>query len=664
MPLPGAHPVLRDPVFSGTSGAMRLVDRLSRTSLSLGLVCAGLALFSALWLGGADERWLDQIPKRKAQGKELRLEHHMALGFRRAAWAGLAVGLSGAAAIAWVAWRKGAPGSATAAVGAVSEIGEAGSPAGLWPDGWPHPVPWRTVVAVGALAMVVSGALRWPRLGHSFWSDEAYAARAYVWGVNVAQADGTLVYKPVAWREALFLNERANNQVWCSIEARLAHSVWQRATGAPPGTFSERAMRMPAFVWGLLTVGAATMLGGMLAGRGGTAVGLLLAVHPWHVRFAAEMRGYSAMLLALTLGVIFLLLALRDGRWRWWLLNAASNLWALLAFAGSAHVPLVCCGAAAGWLAWRRRGAWLGRLVLANGLAAVAFLWLYGPSITQLSEFLRQGTDAAAYTVGLDWLRQFGESLCLGVPWSVMSETWQQATWLPSAKAAALAVSVVALLAAMRTLTALRFEPRLLLVSALLTAAGALSIAQSLVAGTLLLMWYLLPVLIGWVVLLGTCPRPAGSASGDTRRALLAGAHVVTIAVCLVVWSGPSLAMARVPRQPMREAARAVNLSAALSPVADATGGARLGAVVGISDGQMKLYAPGTITVKSLADLEMAEARAAADGKKLWMIVGGWEATRERSPEIIARLTGGMYEKEADLPGWEPMFSYQVWRHR
>ena len=31
------------------------------------------------------------------------------------------------------------------------------------------------------------------------------------------------MFKPVSWTEALFLNERANNQIWCSIEARVAH---------------------------------------------------------------------------------------------------------------------------------------------------------------------------------------------------------------------------------------------------------------------------------------------------------------------------------------------------------------------------------------------------------------------------------------------------------
>ena len=61
----------------------------------------------------------------------------------------------------------------------------------MLPAGWLQPVPWRTVVVVALVAMAVSGALRWPRLGHSFWSDEAYAARAYVWGVKVPQPDGT-----------------------------------------------------------------------------------------------------------------------------------------------------------------------------------------------------------------------------------------------------------------------------------------------------------------------------------------------------------------------------------------------------------------------------------------------------------------------------------------
>jgi hypothetical protein len=653
---------------------MRVLERFSRIGVVLGAVCAGLTLFSAVWLARGDDRLLDQIPKRRAQGKELRLEHHMALGFERAAWVGLVVGAAGVATLGW--WGRKSP------VGAPGGVAPAG---GREPEAWVRPIPWGGVLVVGAVAMLVSGGLRWPRLGHSFWSDEAYAARAYVWGVNETLPDGAVGHRPVSWRDALFLNERANNQVWCSIEARVAHGIWRKLGGHPAEAFSERALRLPAFLWGVLTVGAVTVLGAMLAGRGGVAAGLLLAVHPWHVRFAAEMRGYSAMLLALTLGLIFLLLALRDGRWRWWLLGAAMNLWALLAFAGSAYVPLVTCGAAAGWLVWRRRGDQLARLLLANALAAVAFFWLYGPSISQLSAFLQRGTDAGAYTVSAAWLKQFAESLCLGVPWSVMGLEWRQATLLPSATAAAAAVAVIAILAALRTGAALRFEPRLLVLPAGLVVAALLSIGQSVAAGTLLLMWYLLPVVIGWVLLLGVGPRPAGTATaGSGVQTLLAGLEVVTMAVCLVVWTSVSVAMVALPRQPMREAALAAGGAGQgpsvirpgtreegsgtgpviVVPEVGEAANRRLQAVAGISDGQMKLYAPDAVVLKSSADLEKAESLAAQQGKTLWVSVGGWEATRERLPEVMARLEGGAYEIAAELPGWEPMFSYRVWRRR
>lgn len=617
---------------------MRWMDRLSPAGRVLGVLCAVLAVVSAVWLARADERLLAQIPKRQAQGRELRLEHHMALGFHRAAWAGLVVGGLAVATVGW--WGRRAPAA------------EGDGLAGVLPAGWPAAVRRREVMLVAVVAMTVSGVLRWPRLAHSFWSDEAYAARAYVWGVKEPRADGGVDYRPVAWREALFFNERANNQVWCSIEARLAHRWWCAVTGAADDVFSERVMRFPAFVWGLLTVGAVSVLGAMLGGRAGAWAGLLLAVHPWHVRFAAEMRGYSAMLLALVLGLLFLLQALRDGRWRWWLLLAAANLWALLAFAGSAHVPLVCCGAAAGWLVWRRRPDLLARLVLANALAAVAFLWIYGPSITQLQAYLGRGTTAVAYQVSAEWLRQFGESLCLGVPWSVMSREWQAATWLKSGAVAAGAVAVVAALAVIRVGLMARWWARLLVVPFLIGCAGALSILQSLVAGSLLLMWYLLPVLIGWVLLLGSDPEPAGRGRDGWRPRWRAGLAAATMTTCLVVWTGTSVAMVAVPRQPMREAG--------------AFGGApgSLGAVAGISDNQLKLYDPHTVAVKTAADLERAEARAAAAGKQLWVSVGGWEATREQAPDLIARLTGGSYEMAADLPGWEPMFSYQVWRRK
>jgi hypothetical protein len=615
---------------------MHLLDRFSRIGLGLGAVCAGFFLMGLVWLGFGDDHVLSQSLKRRAHGRELRLEHHMALGFERAAWAGLIVGGAGVVTLGWWGRREVGGGRRVAA-------------------GWVRaPIPWRAVVVAGGLSMVVSAGLRGPRLGHSFWTDEAYAARAYVWGVNERADDGGMVHRPVAWSRALFLNERSNNHLWCTVEARVAHWVW-RVVGGHAGTeFSEVAMRMPAFIWGVGTVGATTLLGAMLAGRGGLAAGLLLGVHPWHVRFATEMRGYSAMLLALVLGLIFLRQALSDGRWRWWLLTAAMNLWALLAFAGSLYFPLVTCGLAACWLVRVRCWTWLSRLVLANALAGVCFLWIYGPSLSQLSEYLRRGNAVSAYRVTAGWLGQLGESLCLGVPWSVMSLEWREVAWVPSATVAGWATAAVAGLLVLRVAAWSWWCPRLLLGPTLLGGAAALMIGQSVAMGTLLLMWYLLPVLLGLVLLLGICPDPwAAEVVGRGQRAMLAGGQAVTAAVCLVVWTGSSLAMGVLPRQPMRDAAR----------VEGAPEGS-LQAVVGISDQQMKLYVPDVMVVKSAADLEVAERAAAREGKSLLVKVGGWEATRERLPEVVARLRGDGYETLADFSGWEPMFGYRVLQKR
>ena len=216
-------------------------------------------------------------------------------------------------------------------------------------------------------------------------------------------------------------------------------------------------------------------------------------------------------------------------------------------------------------------------------------------------------------------------------------------------------------------MVALRFRPRLLIIPGLLVVAAGLSIAQSVAAGTLLLMWYLLPVVIGWVLLMGTGPEPEDM-SRARAVAMAAGRggnrHGRGVSHCLD----------RRPPWPWRpcRASRCVKRRSrpgrGYRPIRDAVvaavAGSRVHAVVGISDGQMKLYAPAVITVKSLADLEEVEAQATAAGKNLWISVGGWEASRARSPEVVARLEGGAYEKVADLPGWEPMFSYQVWRRR
>ena len=61
---------------------------------------------------------------------------------------------------------------------------------------------------------------------------------------------------------------------------------------------------------------------------------LLLSVHPWFIRYASEGRGYAFVLLGFPLLLSVCLLALRTGKWRWWLAGSLMQVFLLLSWPG------------------------------------------------------------------------------------------------------------------------------------------------------------------------------------------------------------------------------------------------------------------------------------------------------------------------------------------
>ena len=222
-------------------------------------------------------------------------------------------------------------------------------------------------------ALVLGAIYRAPRFGHSFWNDEAYAARAYVMGESLPVPHGSFIFKPNDWKTTLFLNEKGNNHVWCSIEARVALKFGRRPPIGVPTSFPRRRCVSPPSSEPGDHLAALAFLG-RLAGnwRAGLAAAWLLALHPWHVRYAVEMRGYSTNLLAVVLDVIFLIRALDDGHWRWWLAFAAAEVITLLSFAGSIYYPFTATVAA---VVVGRSRDWIGigRWAVSQALAASCF---------------------------------------------------------------------------------------------------------------------------------------------------------------------------------------------------------------------------------------------------------------------------------------------------
>ena len=108
----------------------------------------------------------------------------------------------------------------------------------------------------------------------------------------------------------------------------------------------------------------------------------------------------------------------------------------------------------------------------------------------------------------------------------------------------------------------------------------------------------------------------------------------------------------RASAYPMRAAAAVPDTEPVPAVTADA----------GVSDRQMLLYDPGVTVVRTAADLERVEGAAAAAGRPLIVYVCGIQETYLREPDVWLRLRSTGYEVIADLPGWEPMFSYRVMR--
>ena len=135
--------------------------------------------------------------------------------------------------------------------------------------------------------------LGFPRLGQSLWDDEEYCVRRCTVGGYCVQEDGNVVVKKLPWEVTLW-NSTTTNHIFQSILSRSIHSAW-RTIARPTGLqLSEAAARLPSYVSGILLVGVVALLAARfgLAWEGALAA-WLVAIHPWHLRFTTDARGYG-----------------------------------------------------------------------------------------------------------------------------------------------------------------------------------------------------------------------------------------------------------------------------------------------------------------------------------------------------------------------------------
>ncbi len=245
------------------------------------------------------------------------------------------------------------------------------------------------------LVLTLAGGLRWPRMDLSFYNDEVHTFRNYIAGWFKQTDDGALKWRQIKWSETMWQNKAGNNLAPCSIFGRLSYDVWRKISNAPEGAVSETAVRLPQFVAGMVSLVVLWLAMRRMGGaRLAWCVLVLLALHPWHVRYSTEARSYGFLLLAVAWCFYALQRALEDHQWRWWLSLGFAQFLCLWSFTGSVYFLVVFDGEVFVVLlihAIKQRGGWTSGVRFSVGLlmGAMLALQLMLPILPQLMEVMR-----------------------------------------------------------------------------------------------------------------------------------------------------------------------------------------------------------------------------------------------------------------------------------
>jgi hypothetical protein len=245
------------------------------------------------------------------------------------------------------------------------------------------------------------------------------------------------------------------------------------------------------------------------------------------------------------------------------------------------------------------------------------------------------------------WYQDLWAGVAAGAPWSApfVNLTSQPASvWFNVVMVAAMSAAFAWMLVA---------GSRARFVALTTVATAGMMLVQNGLSRSPMVVWYLLPVLPGWVLAQAfLIARLAMSSRAGRFGGVAAGA------IILVVWMATTApirhAIAETDRQPMRQAAvfAAENLPGALT------------GAVGVSDRQMLIYDPRVSILKTSDDLDALEQRAAAAGKPIVIFCCGLGETRRRAPDVLGRLERDSYVRADEIPGIEEMFSYHLFVKR
>lgn len=506
------------------------------------------------------------------------------------------------------------------------------------------------------------------RISQSLWDDEDSSLHRAVLGQYRRDKSGELNLRETTWEIALWNYWKPANHQLQTVLSKACLECWQ-AVARPIGLqFSETAVRFPCLVAGVLSVGALALLLKRLGFAGAGAIAaFLLSAHPWHVRYAVELRGYIFTLLFGPLMIYCLIQAIDSGRWRWWMGFAASEFALLYAYPGCLYMVVIAntCGAVALLLrhaTWDARSQQLTRLLVASTVAGMVYLQLMLPCVPQLLNYFR--TERALGQIGLRWHKNMGAHLLAGIPWNnsdTPSAGYQELQWAAEAHPHVFLLLRSAALACL-VLGALRLglsRPAGWIALAALLLPGPLVYIVSRSKNHYLYEWYLLFMLSGLVGFVSLGLDWLTSLACRVHRfaaPLLAGLAVTTF---IAVTQPQRHWLVTHSLQPMREAVLLTRPS--LDPYDP-----RQQAITTLSvTGVPWSYDPNIFVVSSVEELVGHLQESDRERRTLYVnFANAWTASASR-PELFAMIEDDrLFEKTAHIQGFDPTLTTFVRRYK
>ena len=525
---------------------------------------------------------------------------------------------------------------------------------------------WFWPFVIAAMALTASWGIQ--RISQSLWDDEGSSLNRAVLGQYRRDKTGEPKLRETTWEIALWNYWKPANHQLQTILSKACLECW-RAVNRPIGLqFSEPVIRFPCLVAGILSVASLALLLKRLGfARAGVIAAFLLSAHPWHVRYAVELRGYIFTLLFGPLMIYCLIQAVDSGRWRWWAGFAASEFALLYAYPGCLYMVVIAnfCGAVALLLrhsTWDARWQHLPRLLVASTVAGMIYLQLMLPCVPQLMNYFK--TERALGEIGPRWHRNMGAHLLAGIPWNnsdTPSASYQELQWAAEAHPHVFLFLRSAALACL-ILGALRLglsRPAGWIALTVLLLPGPLVYIVSRSRNHYLYEWYLFFTLSG---LVGFAALGLDWVTALARRVhhfaapLLAGLAVITF---LIATQPQRRWLVTHSLQPMREAVLITRPS--LDPYDP-----RQKAIITLSvTGVPWSYDPNIIAIASADQLIQYLWEADNEGRTLYVnFANAWTASAS-SPKLFAMIEDDcLFEKIAHIQGFDPTLTTFVRRYK